>query len=118
MIRSTVPDLAQFLIAQLNHGRNGEFTLLQPETVILMHTKSRNWSAYQTPLRIDLYDYNINSKGYGLGWEQFTDGFEGHGGSVPGFMALMYGKQTKKGPFGVILLISVNIMHYLQMEVN
>ena len=23
-------------------------------------------------------------------------------------MALMYGKQTKKGPFGVILLISVN----------
>ena len=108
MIRSTVSDMAQFLIAHINQGQNGDIQLLQPGTIDLMHAKISSWSAYRDPQWNSPYDYNLNAEGYGLGWEQFIDDIEGHGGSVPGYMALMYCKQTEKGPFGVIILINAN----------
>ncbi|MFX1475992.1 MAG: serine hydrolase domain-containing protein, partial [Promethearchaeota archaeon] len=80
-LRSTVLDLAQYLIAHMNRGRCGAVQLLQPATVELMH---------QTV-----------AGEYGLGWSNEA-GDHGHSGSLYGFTSVMTYRDTPQGAYGVI----------------
>jgi CubicO group peptidase (beta-lactamase class C family) len=83
-LRSTVPDLAQYLIAHMNQGRSNGVQLLQPESVELMHT--------------------VVSSSYGLGWHHSEIG-QGHGGVTVGFTAEMRYQENRLGAYGIVLLI-------------
>jgi CubicO group peptidase (beta-lactamase class C family) len=80
-LRSTVPDLAQYLLAHMNLGRCGRVQLLQPATVELMH---------QTV-----------AGEYGLGWSN-AGGDHGHTGSLYGFTSVMMYRDTPQGAYGVV----------------
>ena len=102
-LRTTVLDLAQFMIAHVNQGRapNG-FQLLQPETVETMHQSA---GAAQG---------NINSfglVGQGMGWTVCQDGVEGHVGGQLGFGAAMVFKRTDQGTCGILAMMNVDLMY-------
>lgn len=111
-IRSTVPDLAQFLIAHMNQGQalNG-YQLLSPETVQLMHEPA-----------VSVFT-NTSMAGYGLGWEHrstepgqylYMHGSQGHSGGTEGYTCQMWMVETKKGSYGVIVM--TNIYHYYKSD--
>ena len=102
---STVPDMAQFLIAHLNQGRAGDVQLLAPETVTEMH-RPRVYSSA-----------DLGMEAYGYGWTRYQQspwqfwgsffqfyGAGGHGGSDVGYRARLYAVEKDKGGFGVVLL--------------
>ncbi|HEY45366.1 MAG TPA: serine hydrolase [Anaerolineae bacterium] len=100
-LRTTVPDLAQFMIAHMNQGLapNG-FQLLQPETVEMMHQSAGSTQG------------NINSfklVGQGMGWSLCEDGVEGHVGGQLGFGGTMIFKRTDQGTVGILMMINVNL---------
>lgn len=107
---STVPDLAQFMIAHLNQGQVDGARLLEPETIALMQEK-----AVSFPLgRADL-----NQVAYGLGlghireepwstWGHLYDmhGATGHGGSWFGYQGQMWFVEEEEGGYGMVLLVN------------
>jgi CubicO group peptidase (beta-lactamase class C family) len=98
-LRTTVPDLAQFMIAQMNRGLapNG-FQLLQPETVDMMHQIAGRAQG------------NINSfelVGQGMGWSVCEDGVEGHVGGQMGFGGTMISKRSDGRTFGILMMTNV-----------
>jgi CubicO group peptidase (beta-lactamase class C family) len=104
-LRTTVPDLAQFMIAHMNEGLapNG-FQLLQPETVEMMHQSAGSWEG------------NINTfagVGQGMGWTVCEDGVEGHVGGELGFQGTMVFKRTDHGTVGILVMTNV-IQEYLE----
>jgi CubicO group peptidase (beta-lactamase class C family) len=101
-LRTTVPDLAKFMIAQMNQGHapNG-FQLLQPETVEMMHQKASSTQG------------NINSfnlVGQGMGWSLCEEGVEGHIGGQIGFGGTMLIKRTEHGTVGILVMTNVDLM--------
>jgi CubicO group peptidase (beta-lactamase class C family) len=103
-LRTTVPDLAQFLIAHANQGRapNG-FQLLQPETVEMMH---------EIAVASGGIVQSFNLVGQGMGWNLCQDGVEGHTGDQLGFNAAMVYKQTGQGTAGILAMTNVNLMFF------
>ncbi|KYK28417.1 MAG: hypothetical protein AYK19_05620 [Theionarchaea archaeon DG-70-1] len=111
-IRTTVPDLAQFLIAHMNHGQhpNG-YQLLTPESVELMHEQA-------------VYVFNrFSMVGYGMGWKhQSTDpdqyfylhGSQGHDGGTEGYTCHMWMVETETGSYGIIVM--TNVYHYYKQD--
>jgi CubicO group peptidase (beta-lactamase class C family) len=102
-LRTTVPDLAQFMIAHMNQGLapNG-FQLLQPETIEMMHQVAGSSGG------------NINSfnlLGQGMGWSLCEDGVEGHVGGQLGFGGTMVFKQTDQGAAGILVMTNVDAMY-------
>jgi CubicO group peptidase (beta-lactamase class C family) len=98
-LRTTVPDLARFLIAHMNEGKSGDAEILRPESVALMHQEHKD---------IGGYDFGqLDFEGGALGWWLWTEGREGHNGNVPGFSAAMVMQETAAGTNGVILMINV-----------
>jgi len=102
-LRTTVPDLAQFLIAHMNQGLapNG-YPVLQPETVRMMHQVAGSSAG------------NINSfrlVGQGMGWSLCEDGLEGHVGGQLGFGATMVFKRTDQGTAGILVMTNVDLMY-------
>jgi CubicO group peptidase (beta-lactamase class C family) len=101
-LRTTVPDLAQFLIAHMNQGiAPGGHKILHPETVETMHQ-----AAGPT-------DGNINSfslVGQGMGWSLCKDGVEGHVGGQLGFGGTMVTRRGEQGAVGVLLMTNVDLM--------
>jgi CubicO group peptidase (beta-lactamase class C family) len=104
-IYSTVDDLANFLIAQMNQGNYQNYQLLNPETIRLMHSKISNTSA------------DFMQEGYGYGWGIFQDeprqmwditfqprGFQGHGGRYFGYSSAMYMVEEEQRAYGYIML--------------
>jgi CubicO group peptidase (beta-lactamase class C family) len=102
---STVPDMAQFVIAHLNQGRVGDVQLLEPETVAEMH-KARIYSTV-----------DLGMEGYGYGWTRYRQapwqfwgsffqfyGAGGHGGGDIGYRTRIYAVDKGEGGFGVIVL--------------
>jgi CubicO group peptidase (beta-lactamase class C family) len=103
-LRTTVPDLAQFLIAHMNQGLapNG-FRLLQPDTVEMMHQSAGSIGG------------SINSftlVGQGMGWSLCQDGMEGHVGGQLGFGGTMIFKRTEQGTFGILVMTNVSLMFH------
>jgi CubicO group peptidase (beta-lactamase class C family) len=95
-LRTTVPDLAKFMIAHMNEGRapNG-YQLLQPETVAMMHqiTSPVGGSINLIPM-----------EGYGMGWTLAADGLQGHIGGGFGYEAEMLYQVTRSGTIGILFL--------------
>lgn len=102
---STVPDMAQFLIAHLNQGRAGDVQLLRPETVTEMH-RPRVYSSA-----------DLGMEAYGYGWTKYQQkpwqfwgsffqfyGAGGHGGSDIGYRTRIYAVDKDEGGFGVVVL--------------
>jgi CubicO group peptidase (beta-lactamase class C family) len=97
-MRSSVLDLSQFLMAHLNQGRSDGVQLLKPETIELMHglISPLDWPAF----------FGLHWQGYGLGWELYSDGYQGHPGACPGYLANMVLRQEGQGGFGVVLMVN------------
>jgi len=102
-IRTTVPDLAQFLIAHMNHGQINGFQLLKPETIELMHQPAVSLTGSWV--------------GYGFGWilrskkpgkYHNMQGSQGHGGDDPGFVSHMWMVEREHGTYGIILMTNLN----------
>ena len=112
---STAEDLADFLLAHMNKGRHGNFQLLQPETISLMHS----------PIRTQGGDFM--QVGYGYGWGIYQDeprqmwditfqprGYQGHGGSYLGYLGAMYMVEEQQGAYGYVLL--TNTSHVVKTD--
>jgi CubicO group peptidase (beta-lactamase class C family) len=102
-LRTTVPDLARFMIAHANQGlaSNG-FQLLQPETLETMHQSAGPQQGF------------INSfglVGQGMGWTLCEDGVEGHVGGQLGYGGTMVFKRTDRGTAGILVMANVNQMY-------
>jgi CubicO group peptidase (beta-lactamase class C family) len=91
-LRSTVPDVARYMIAHMNDGRFGEAQILEPTICQFMHSR-------QLDLSHGAYD------GFGLGWFLSADGLQGHSGTVPGYIANMRYNKTGQGSYGIILML-------------
>ncbi|MFX1323273.1 MAG: serine hydrolase domain-containing protein, partial [Promethearchaeota archaeon] len=91
-LRSTVPDLAKYMIAHMNQGEYNGFQLLTPEKIELMHEKH-------------VLIPGSEPAGYGLGWI-ITDGIQGHDGATPGFLSSMYMKESEHGTFGILVMFN------------
>jgi len=104
---STAGDLSKFLLSHMNQGRFGEFQLLQPETVALMHQSRSETHG------------DFMQVGYGYGWGIFQQeprqmwditfhprGFQGHGGRTWGYSSAMYMVDDADGAYGYILLMN------------
>jgi CubicO group peptidase (beta-lactamase class C family) len=102
---STVPDMAQFVIAHLNQGQVGDVQLLEPETVAEMHGPKVFSKA------------DLGMEAYGYGWTRYRQepwqfwgsffqffGAGGHGGGDVGYRTRIYAVEKDEGGFGVIVL--------------
>lgn len=109
MMRSTVRDLGNLLIAMINKGQFDGYQLLQQDTIVMMFKNTcPNGLVKESPK--DLW-----SVGYGLGLEVETHGILGHGGSTIGFTAEMHFNPTTK--LGYVRLSNVNaILDYTSTE--
>ena len=101
-LRSTVPDLAKYMIAHMNQGEYNGFQLLTPEKIELMHKKH-------------VLIPGSEPAGYGLGWF-ITDGIQGHDGATPGFLSSMYMKESEQGTFGIIVMFNRGSSLILDIE--
>lgn len=61
-LRTNVLDLANFLLAHMNHGALGNRRILEPESVAMMHERHRHLNINHSPLDIN---------GIGMGWFLF-----------------------------------------------
>ncbi len=104
-IRSTVPDLARFMITHMNQGKFNDVQLLEPGTVKLMHELTVSLSE-ESPL-----------PGFGLGWILLSDtptelldmrGAQGHGGEKWGYAGSMWFVQESEGGYGVVALTNLH----------
>jgi CubicO group peptidase (beta-lactamase class C family) len=102
---STVPDMAQFVIAHLNQGQAGDVQLLAPERVAEMH---KPWVQSKADLGMEAYGYGWTR--YQLAPWQFWGTFfqffgaGGHGGGDIGYRTRVYAVEKEEGGFGVIVL--------------
>jgi CubicO group peptidase (beta-lactamase class C family) len=97
-LRSTVPDLGNFLIAHMNRGQYYDTLILQPDTVDLMQTS-----------QFSMFGHGFGGfsfAGYGLGWPLYQDQIIGHGGAVPGYLAEIAFKTEGNSKFGIVLLLN------------
>ena len=104
-IRTTVPDLAQFLIAHMNKGQHpNQYRLLNPETTELMHEQA-----------IPVFNRFL-MVGYGMGWEHkstspaqyfYLHGSQGHDGGTEGYTSQMWMVKRNDRSYGIIVLANV-----------
>ncbi len=103
-MRSTVPDLAQFLLAHMNHGQINGVQLLKPATVELMHEPTVTFPSQSLWV------------GYGYGWlhlsnvtyeHHYFHGAQGHGGENWGFRCHMWFVEKLEGAYGIILMTNI-----------
>ncbi|MHA1915692.1 MAG: serine hydrolase domain-containing protein [Promethearchaeota archaeon] len=97
-LRSTVPDLANFLIMHMNQGNYKSSQILQPQTVDLMQTAQfsmfgNNWGGF-------------TFIGYGLGWPIYADNYIGHSGATVGYIAHMSFKTVSTGKYGIVFMLN------------
>ena len=97
-LRSTVPNLANFLIMHMNEGRYNNKQLLLPQTVNLMQTAQLSMSGHELG--------GFRYVGYGLGWPLYADSKIGHGGATPGYLAQIAFKTVDNGKFGIVFMLN------------
>jgi len=97
-LRTTVPDLARFLLFHMNQGELEGTQILEPASVDLMHARTIPMSGFDFP-GMDFY-------GVGFGWTLWGDGLQGHGGATPGYYAQMLYKESDSGPYGAIIMMT------------
>jgi CubicO group peptidase (beta-lactamase class C family) len=110
MMRSTVRDLGNLLIALMNGGEFDGHQLLEADTIEMMA-----WKEPSLRSGINLLFKEKRWEGYGLGLETASHGLLGHGGSTIGFTAECYFSPDKK--VGFIRFSNVNaILDYRSEE--
>jgi len=113
MLRSTVCDMGNLMIALMNDGKFDGYQLLQQDTVTLMF--SNTVTGLRSQLRILLPTKEILRAGYGFGIEVCNNGLFGHGGSTVGFTAECFFNPSNK--IGFIRFSNVNaILDYTSTE--
>jgi hypothetical protein len=97
-LRTTVPDLARFLMIHMNQGELEGTQIVEPSSVELMHARTNQMSGFDFP--------GMSFLGVGYGWTQWGDGWQGHSGATPGYFAQMLMRETDSGSYGVILMMT------------
>jgi hypothetical protein len=108
MIQTSVTDLSHFLIAHLTDGKYNEKQILSKSTIEMMHEDIIQHSSYRNNIIQDESNCNFYQLSKGLGWSHFTDNFGGHGGSAPGLIAVMAGREYPNENVGIVLFMNVN----------
>ena len=108
-IRSTVPDLARFMIANLNNGQINGTQLVKPETVTLLHNQVVSSSAVTNMVSTGLgFDKLREEPGQYWGYEYNMHGALGHHGGDFGCNNEWWFVDKEQGSYGVIMLTNVN----------
>ncbi|MFX0145111.1 MAG: serine hydrolase domain-containing protein, partial [Candidatus Hodarchaeota archaeon] len=97
-IRSTIPDMARYMIAQMNDGAYHGTQILNPASISLMQS-----------IHVPLTGTNVegfNMAGYGYGWNIYLGEYKGHGGATPGFSANTFFKKESDSTLGVVVLFN------------
>jgi CubicO group peptidase (beta-lactamase class C family) len=100
LMHTTAADMAKFMLALMNDGRNGGVQLLQPETIELMRRRTTRYKVLFK--RSD----DLPHSGRGLGHSSFRGGWFGIGGSAPGYQSLLRFHPDRQ--VGYVLLTNVN----------
>ena len=108
-IRSTVPDLARFMTANLNSGQINGTQLVNPETVTLLHTQVVPSTAVTNMISTGLgFDKLREGPGQYWGCEYNMRGALGHQGGDFGCNNEWWFVDKEQGGYGVIMLTNVN----------
>jgi len=108
-IRSTVPDLARFMIANLNSGQIDDTQLVEPETVSLLHNQVVSSTAVTNMVSTGLgFDKLREGPGQYWGYQYNMHGALGHHGGDFGCNNEWWFVDKGQGGYGVILLTNVN----------
>jgi len=108
-IRSTVPDLARFMIANLNNGQIDGTQLVKPETVTLLHNQVVSSTAVTNMASTGLgFDKLREEPGQYWGYEYYMHGALGHQGGDFGCNNEWWFVDKEQGGYGVIMLTNVN----------
>ena|GEM_PF-781206 len=108
-IRSTVPDLAQFMVANLNNGQINGTQLVKPETVSLLHNQVVSSTAVTNMVSTGLgFDKLRDGPGRYWGYEYNMHGALGHHGGDFGCNNEWWFVDKDQGGYGVIMLTNVN----------
>jgi len=99
-LRTTVSDLAKFMIAHMNQGESNGYQLLKAESVESMHQTQNIFGGKEVG--------NLYWAGYGLGWSLYTQGIQGHSGSLPGYGCHMLYNESDAGSYGIITITNLN----------
>ena len=97
-LRSTLPDLAKFLITHMNQGSCNNTQILQPQTVDLMQTSQYSMSGHNWG--------GFTFVGHGLGWPLYTDNIIGHSGAIPGYISHISFKTVSNGKYGMVFVLN------------
>jgi CubicO group peptidase (beta-lactamase class C family) len=97
-LRTTVPDLARFLLFHMNQGQFDGVQILEPASVEQMHYRTLQLGGFDFP-GMDFY-------GVGFGWSLWGEGLQGHGGATPGYFAQMLLQESDSGSYGVIMMMT------------
>ena len=95
-IRSNIIDLSRFLLVHMNEGSSEGMHILQPGSIAEMHDQQKALNFQDFP--------PMNLEGVGLGWFLWEDGYQGHGGAVPGYFAQLYINEGEDVPYGAVIL--------------
>jgi len=108
-IRSTVPDLARFMIANLNNGQINGTQLVKQETVTLLHNQVVSSTAVTNMVSTGLgFDKLRQEPGQYWGYEYNMHGALGHHGGDFGCTNEWWFVDKEQGGYGVIMLTNVN----------
>jgi CubicO group peptidase (beta-lactamase class C family) len=108
-IRSTVPDLARFMIANLNSGQINGTQLVKPETVSLLHNQVVSSTAVTNMISTGLgFDKLREGPGQYWGHQYNMHGALGHQGGDFGCNNEWWFVDKEQGGYGVIMLTNVN----------
>lgn len=100
MMHTTAEDMAKFILALMNDGKNDDFQLLRPETIQIMQQRTSHFKV------LFKSSDDMLPRGHGLGLFVFQSGWYGHGGSAPGFQCLLRFQPSKQ--VGYVILSNVN----------
>ena len=97
-LRTTVVDLARFLMFHMNAGELDGVRLLEPESIDQMHYRTIPMMGFDFP--------GLDFTGVGYGWTLWGDGLQGHGGATPGYYAQILYNEGESGPYGVVIMMT------------
>jgi len=97
-IRSNLIDLSKFLLVHMNEGSLGDTQIMTPESTALMHEQHKALTIQDFP--------PMYLTGVGLGWFLWENGYQGHGGAVPGYYAKMVFNEGEGVPYGIVMLMT------------
>jgi len=100
MLRSSVSDMGNLMMALMNDGVFEGTQILEGDTIELMSTNTRPSIFFRELLR------TLKRDGYGMGIEVCNHGLLGHGGSTVGFTGEFYCSPSKD--IGFVRLSNVN----------